>query len=121
MSNQTEPNPVSSYLVLTDSEASAVLSQMPSDMELSTVCDLFRVFADPTRIRILYALLQQEMCVSDISRLLSVSQSAVSHQLQILRLSALIKTQRAGRTVFYSLADDHVSGIIAMGLDHIRE
>ncbi|MBR5405618.1 MAG: helix-turn-helix transcriptional regulator [Oscillospiraceae bacterium] len=82
---------------------------------------LFRLFGDSTRLRILYALEQQEMCGGDLAALLGVTKSAVSHQLQSLRLSRLVKYRKDGQNVYYSLADDHVKKIVDMGLEHILE
>jgi len=82
---------------------------------------LFRLFGDSTRLRILYALEQQEMCGCDLAALLGVTKSAVSHQLKSLRLSRLVKYRKDGQNVYYSLADDHVKKIVEMGLEHISE
>ena len=94
---------------------------MPSDETLFDLAELFKVFGDSTRIRILYALFSTELCVGDISLLLGVSQTAVSHQLRVLKMNKLVKSRREGKTVFYSLADEHVCGIINQGLEHIEE
>ena len=85
------------------------------------MAELFKTFGDPTRIRILSALARQEMCVCDIADLLGMSQSAISHQLRVLKQMELVKFRREGKTVFYSLADSHVSTILAQGLDHVCE
>lgn len=99
-----------------------VLSQkIPDPDTLQQLADLFKVFGDPTRIRILDILSQQELCVCDIAQLLSMTQSAISHQLRILKQSRLVKARREGKTIFYSLADDHVSTILTQGLDHVNE
>ena len=82
---------------------------------------LFRIFGDSTRIRILYVLLESEMCVCDIAALLGMTQSAISHQLRALKNARLVKARREGKTVFYSLADDHVKTIIDQGLEHVKE
>ena len=79
------------------------------------------MFGDSTRIKILYALFEAELCVCDISKLLGLTQSAVSHQLRVLKGSRLVKFRRDGKTVFYSLADDHVRKIIAQGMEHVNE
>lgn len=89
--------------------------------ELDTLSLFFKTFADPTRIRILMALAQQEMCVCDIAAFLEISESAVSHQLRYLRNSELVKNRREGTVLYYRLVDDHVSEIINKGLEHIRE
>ena len=98
-----------------------VLGGMPNDETLYDLAELFKVFGDSTRIKILYALFEAELCVCDISRLLGISQSAVSHQLRVLKGSRLVKFRKEGKTVFYSLADDHVRRIIAQGMEHVNE
>lgn len=98
-----------------------LLSQMPDDDLLFDLSELFKVFGDSTRIKILYALLKEPMCVCDISELLNMTQSAISHQLKILKNSKLVKCRREGKSVIYSLADFHVAGIINQGLEHINE
>ena len=94
---------------------------MPDDEVLYELADLFRVFGDSTRIKILYVLFESEMCVCDIAALLGMTQSAISHQLKALKNARLVKSRRDGKTVFYSLADDHVKTIIDQGLEHILE
>lgn len=91
------------------------------EQELMRLCDLFKLFGDATRLKILYALLESEMCVCAIARLLGMTQSAISHQLIVLKRGKLIKSKREGKTMVYSLADDHVKTIIHMGLEHIHE
>jgi ArsR family transcriptional regulator len=98
-----------------------VISAAPDTERLYKLSEFFRVFGDTTRIRILYALLDSEKCVLDISQELNVSQSAVSHQLQTLRANKLVKYRREGKTVFYSLADSHIFSIINQGMEHIEE
>ena len=98
-----------------------VVGDMPEDEILYDLAELFKVFGDSTRIKILYALFESELCVYDIARLLNLSQSAISHQLKILKANKLVKYRREGKTVFYSLADDHVISIISQGMDHICE
>ena len=83
--------------------------------------ELFKIFGDSTRIKIINVLLNNELCVSDISEKINVSQSAVSHQLRILKQSKLVKYRKEGQTIYYSLADDHVEKIFMMGVDHIDE
>lgn len=97
------------------------LSAMPQEEMLCELSEFFRVFGDSTRIRILYALSRSEMCVSELCELLGASQSAISHQLQILRASRLVKYRRDGKTVFYSLDDEHIFSIINLGIEHIKE
>lgn len=98
-----------------------VLSNMPSDENLYDLAEFFKVFADSTRIKILYVLSQEEMCVCDIAQILGVSQSAVSHQLRILKQMQLVKFRREGKTVFYSLSDGHIESILNQGYEHINE
>ncbi|MEY8367341.1 metalloregulator ArsR/SmtB family transcription factor [Anaerovoracaceae bacterium 42-11] len=88
---------------------------------LYSLAELFKIFGDPTRIRILYVLSKEERCVQDIADALSMTQSAISHQLRILKHSALVKFRREGKTIYYSLADDHVATIMAQGLEHVLE
>ena len=95
--------------------------EIPSDEELYRLAELFKTFGDATRIRILTALSKQELCVCDIADLLGMSQSAISHQLRVLKQQELVKFRRDGKTVFYSLADSHVSTILAQGLQHVNE
>ena len=100
--------------------------EMPDDEVLYELADLFRVFGDSTRIKILYALFESELCVNDIAQVVgtsqsAVSQSAVSHQLRVLKDSKLVRFRREGKTVFYALDDDHVRSILSMGMDHIEE
>lgn len=94
---------------------------MPDETELDALAELFKVFGDPTRIRILFVLFEAEVCVCDLARALNMTQSAVSHQLRILKQSCLVKNRREGKSVFYSLADDHVRTVIAQGREHILE
>ncbi len=99
----------------------AVNETMPSEDELYDLAEIFKVFGDSTRIKILYVLLEAEMCVCDIAQLLNMNQSAISHQLRILKQNRLVKSRREGKAVFYSLADGHVRTIINQGLEHIEE
>ena len=98
-----------------------VLEVMPTDEELQSLADFFRIFGDSTRIRILYALSQSELCVCDIASLLGMGQSAISHQLRILKQMRLVKFRREGKSVLYSLADGHIETILAQGMEHIGE
>ena len=95
-------------------------NRMPTQQEMDDAAELFKVFGDPTRLKLLAALLAQEMCVCDLSDLLGISQSAVSHQLRLLRTSRLVKNRREGKSVYYSLDDDHVATILAQGMEHVR-
>lgn len=98
-----------------------VSKEMPREEELYDLAELFKVFGDSTRIKILFVLFESEMCVCDIAEALSMTQSAVSHQLKVLKQAKLIKNRREGKSIFYSLADEHVRTIIAMGIEHIEE
>ena len=94
---------------------------MPQEEELYDLVELFKVFGDSTRIRILFVLFEAEVCVCDLAETLNMTQSAVSHQLRILKQNKLVKSRREGKSVFYSLADDHVRRIIDQGREHIEE
>lgn len=94
---------------------------MPEEESLYNLAELFRVFGDSTRVRILYALFISEMCVCDIAVLLNMNQSAISHQLRILKQARLVKNRRDGKVVYYSLDDEHVKQIFDQGLVHISE
>lgn len=89
--------------------------------ELYDLAELFKVFGDSTRIRILFALFEEELCVCDIANTLNMTQSAISHQLKILKQSKLIKSRREGKLIYYSLSDDHVRTMIYQGLEHVEE
>ena len=94
---------------------------MPNDELLIDLADLYKVFGDYSRIRIMYILLQEELCVQDIADALGMTQSAVSHQLKTLKQNKLVKARRDGKSIFYSLADDHVRIILDMGREHLEE
>ena len=98
-----------------------VNEKMPDETELYDLSELFKVFGDSTRIRILFVLFECEVCVCDLAEALSRTQSAVAHQLKILKQSKLVKSRRDGKSVYYSLADNHVRNIIAQGFEHIKE
>lgn len=98
-----------------------VREELPDDEVLYDLAELFRVFGDTTRIKILYALFESELCVGDIAAALGLSQSAVSHQLRVLKANKLVKFRREGKAIFYSLDDDHVRSIIALGMEHVEE
>lgn len=85
------------------------------------LAELFKIFGDPTRVKILYAMLDTERCVNDIAGRLNMSQSSVSHQLRILKTAKLVKSRREGKSIFYSLDDEHVRSILSMGMEHIME
>ena len=96
-------------------------NNMPEDEMLYDLAELFKVFGDTTRIKILYALFSDEMCVCDIANLLNMTQSAISHQLRVLKQARLVKFRKEGKIVFYSLDDCHISQIFSCGLEHIEE
>lgn len=98
-----------------------VVATMPAENSLYDLAELFKIFGDSTRIKILYALLDNELCVCDIAAVLSMNQSAISHQLRILKQSKLIANRRSGKSIFYSLADEHVHAILSFGMEHIME
>ncbi len=98
-----------------------VQEQMPDEEVLYDLAELYKVFGDSTRMKIMYVLFASEMCVCDIAQLLNMSQSAISHQLRVLKQSKLVKARREGKVVFYSLADDHVRTIVDQGMEHILE
>ena len=100
---------------------SAFEADMPDEEILYDLADLFKVFSDTTRIKILYSLMGGELCVADIAETIGATQSAVSHQLRILRANKLVRGRREGKQIWYSLDDDHVKKIIEMGLDHVLE
>ena len=110
-----------SYLCVHEDVVAQVQKNMPQEETLLQLADLFKVFGDGTRVRILYVLLEAEVCVCDLAALLGMTQSAVSHQLRILKTARLIKARRDGKTVFYSLADDHVATLLRQGMEHINE
>ena len=98
-----------------------VRALLPADETLYDLAELFKIFGDSTRVKILYALLESELCVCDLAKLMEVTQSAVSHQLRVLKTSKLVKFRKEGKTVFYSLADEHVIRILSQGMEHIME
>ena len=98
-----------------------VIKRMPDEDLLMDLSELFKVFGDSTRIKILYVLLESDMCVCDLAQILNMTQSAISHQLRILKQSKLVKNRREGKTVIYSLADGHVRSSISQGMEHVGE
>ena len=98
-----------------------VKADMPADEVLQDLGDLFKIFGDTTRIKIMYALHEDEMCVCAIAELLNMTQSAISHQLKVLKAANLVASRREGKTIYYRLSDDHVKTIIAQGYDHLTE
>lgn len=98
-----------------------VKAKMPLEERLYDLAELFKVFGDTTRVKILSALFESEMCVCDIATLLNMNQSAISHQLRVLKTARLVKYRKEGKTVFYSLDDEHIKNIFDQGLEHIHE
>ena len=107
--------------ILHEDVIKAVRKQMPDSVNLYELAEFFRIFGDSTRIGILWALTSAEMCVCDISSLLSMTQSAVSHQLRILKQARLVKNRRDGKVVYYSLNDEHIRAILDDGMEHVGE
>lgn len=95
--------------------------KMPDDTSLNELADFFKIFGDSTRVRILWALSLNQMCVCDIATLLNMSQSSISHQLRVLKQNKFVKNRRDGKVVYYSLLDEHISYILKQGLTHISE
>lgn len=104
-----------------DPAVARACAALPDENELADMADLFKIFGDSTRIRILCALTQGELCVCDIAQVLGMSQSAISHQLRTLKQAKLVKNRRDGKTIYYALADDHVLTILGMAKEHLEE
>ena len=119
--NKNAGAPLCEYLCVHEDAVAKVLSELPDDEQLYDLAELFRIFGDSTRIKILYVLFESELCVCDIAKLLGISQSAVSHQLRSLKAAKLVRFRREGKTVFYSLDDDHVRSVLSLGMEHILE
>ena len=94
---------------------------MPEDEIIYDLAELFKVFADSTRMKIIYALMEGELCVCDIAGIVGTTQSAISHQLRILKQSKLVKYRKEGKIIYYSLDDEHISEIVKKGREHIEE
>ncbi len=109
------------FIHVTEDMAKRIEDSVPPMEELQDLADFYKVFGDATRLKILYVLLNNEMCVYDISALVGMSQSAISHQLRVLKQMDLVKNRRDGKIIFYSLADDHIVTILSQGLNHIEE
>lgn len=109
------------YMYVTDEICAEIDQTIPPDEMLYDLADLYKVFSDTTRIRILYALSNMELCVYDIAAVVGMSQSAISHQLRVLKQAKLVKYRREGKTIFYSLADGHIHTILKQGLEHVQE
>lgn len=111
----------SEFLCAHEDMVKKITDDMPPDEVLYDLAELFKVFGDSTRIKILYVLKDDELCVGDIGQLVGVSQNAVSHQLRVLKNNKLVRFRREGKVIFYSLADDHVKRIISQGMEHVAE
>lgn len=98
-----------------------IFDEMPPEEILYDLAEIFKIFGDSTRIKILYTLFESELCVRDIAEILNMSQNAVSHQLRVLKNNKLVRFRKEGKNVYYSLADDHVYSIIKMGMEHLEE
>ena len=117
---------MNNYSSVTQSEFSnkylrAIIDNMPDEDKLIDLAELFKIFGDSTRIRILFALLGRELSVGEISEILRMTQSAISHQLRLLKTNGLVRYRREGKSLIYALSDEHVSKILNMGLEHIEE
>jgi len=104
-----------------DNIVEKVSGELPKEEMVSDLAELFKIFGDRTRLKILFVLLKEEMCVCDIAQILGMQQSAISHQLRVLKQSRLVKFRKEGKTVFYSLADAHVKTVLSQGMEHITE
>lgn len=109
------------FLLLSEGEAVQVEEKMPPEEEMQDLAEFFKVFGDATRLKIMFALQCREMCVYDIATLLGMTQSAISHQLRILKQMDLVKYRREGKAILYAPADGHIVSILSQGLDHIEE
>lgn len=107
--------------ILHEDVVKRVHEELPEEELLYELADFFKVFGDSTRIKILYVLLKSEMCVCDIAELLKMTQSAISHQLRLLKQMELVKCRRDGKSILYSLSDGHIQTILEMGMEHINE
>lgn len=109
------------YMTIDEETAEEIGNKMPEESELYELADLFKVFGDSTRIKILYVLFENEMCVYDIANILNMTQSAISHQLRVLKQNRLVRYRKEGKTVLYTLADEHVFTILRQGIEHVEE
>lgn len=121
MDNKLQPIDRCDCIVIHEEIVNEVKKKMPLEEDLYDLAELFKVFGDSTRIKILWALHEAEMCVCDIAVLLNMTQSAISHQLRVLKQAHLVKNRKDGKVVYYSLDDDHVKQIFDQGLDHVNE
>lgn len=109
------------YRFLKSEEAAAIRDRLPTEGEAASLAEFYKMFGDPTRMKLLCLLAEKELCVGDIALFTGSTPSAISHQLKTLRAAHLVRYRRAGKTLLYSLADEHVQTIIATGTEHIRE
>ena len=121
MKGLSKEAPCCDYMHIHEDIVKTVHDKMPDEEVLFDLAELFKIFGDSTRIKILYILFESETCVCDIAQILGMNISAISHQLRVLKQARLVKYRREGKTVFYSLADDHVRSIINQGTEHIGE
>lgn len=110
-----------SCTIIHEDIVSKIKEIMPNEDKLYSLAEFFKVFGDPTRMKILFALFEEEMCVCDISAALNMTQSAVSHQLRVLKQNRVVKFRREGKSVYYSLDDDHIKSVVNQGICHISE
>ncbi|NLW91791.1 MAG: winged helix-turn-helix transcriptional regulator [Syntrophomonadaceae bacterium] len=116
-----EMNEICAECCIHEEKVKAVQADMPGIETIFALADTFKTLGDPTRLKLLFALMQQELCVCDLAALIEVSESAVSHQLRVLRGQKLVRFRRDGKNLYYSLDDDHVRTLFAQGLEHVRE
>lgn len=121
MKRNREHAEVCEFIHVHEEVVERVTAQMPEEDDLDDLAEFFKIFGDTTRIKMLYVLLCSEMCVCDLARILNMTQSAISHQLRMLKKMDLVKSRRDGKSVVYSLADGHIKTILSQGMDHIQE
>lgn len=109
------------YLAVHQDLVRQVQNNQPTEEHLYDLAELFKMFGDSTRVKILFALIETELCVGDLAQILNLTQSSVSHQLRLLKDAKLVRFRREGKIIFYSLADEHVRTILHMGMDHVEE
>jgi len=114
-------NDICDVLCINKDAVNHVRSQMLSDQLMADTAEIFKILGDPTRMRLLFTLAQRELCVCDLSAVLGMTQSAISHQLRVLRSARLVRYRKLGKVVYYALADAHVTQFIDLGIDHARE
>ena len=119
--SKTKKREENEFLAVHEDTVKSVREKMPSEEALYNLSDLFRIFADSSRIKVLYCLMDGELCVNDIAQILNFTQSSVSHQLRILKDAKLVKFRREGKIIFYSLDDEHVQQILSMGMEHLSD